>query len=152
MVSKKKTSVKVAKKSKAKKISAGKKPRKKVGAKKKRSNIDVDIENKATEIQLQNPRISSVKAKSLAKTILGAPGAKKAAPKKAAPKKAAPKRNPPKLSKTELDSLLTPGKTGAVVKGNGRNAQVVHVWGCYGPKRTGCGGGKKGGHVINRVR
>lgn len=33
-----------------------------------------------------------------------------------------------------------------------KGGKSLHVWLCAGPRRTGCGGGKKGGHVIGMLR
>lgn len=53
---------------------------------------------------------------------------------------------------TAKELLAKPGSKGAKKVPAGIGGKKLHVWLCAGPRRTGCGGGKKGGHVIGMLR
>jgi hypothetical protein len=57
---------------------------------------------------------------------------------------------------TAKELLAKPGTKTAVKSATRASATLkgkkLHVWLCAGPHRTGCGGGKKGGHVIGMLR
>lgn len=49
-------------------------------------------------------------------------------------------------------AATTPTTPRTTLAGRGRQASAMKVWTCTGPVRSGCGGGKMGGHVVNPVR
>lgn len=101
--------------------------------------------------------LKAVKAakKTTKKTSKKSP-ARKTTARKTAAKKAPAKRvmrsglvKTDRLSNKKLDAILKPAKSTTVAKG--RRVKVMKTWVCSGPVRTGCGGGKTGGHVLGNL-
>jgi hypothetical protein len=102
-------------------------------------------------VVVEAPKPKAKKAKKRAAT----PKKPAAAPKKsaAAPKK--PKKRSGavvRMSEREINAILHPKQAGAKASGSGRRVAVMQTWVCTGLRRTGCGGGKKGGHVLGDLQ
>jgi hypothetical protein len=89
---------------------------------------------------------------------LAAKKAAKTTPKPKASKKAAkkPSKKPSKSTQIVTAAEILGGVVGTA-KAPGKTARrsgrkPAKIWVCGGPVRTGCGGGKKGGHVMGHLR
>jgi len=76
--------------------------------------------------------------------------------KRGGPKKARAAKKSTERRVTAKEILAKPGTKAAAKLHTSRAASLtgkkLHVWLCAGQKRAGCGGGKKGGHVIGMLR
>jgi hypothetical protein len=72
--------------------------------------------------------------------------------KKASVRKVSKKRkSTSKTRKKPVNVVTAKDILGGKAGGRKAGASVTAKWICEGPRRTGCGGGKRGGHVVGHI-